>query len=131
MNLSLASHNGNIVTTDTSGGVKASTHNGNINHKGASADLKFESHNGDIDIQCKGQSAKPCEINAKTHNGSIEFAAPENFSAAIDISTHSGSIHTDLPIAITEKTDEKLEGVIGDGRDKLHIETHNGSIKIK
>jgi len=131
MNLSLASHNGNIVTADTSGGVKASTHNGNIAHKGTLADFKFESHNGNIDIQCKEQSAKPCEIIADTHNGNINFAAPENFSASVDTSTHSGSIRSDLPVKITEKTKENLKGTIGDGKDKLFLKTHNGSIEIK
>jgi DUF4097 and DUF4098 domain-containing protein YvlB len=131
MNLSLMSHNGNIVTADTSGGVKASTHNGNIAHKGTLADFKFESHNGNIDIQCKEQSAKPCEINAQTHNGNIDFAAPENFSASVDASTHNGSIRSDLPIKTTEKTKENLKGTIGDSKDKLYLKTHNGSIKIK
>jgi DUF4097 and DUF4098 domain-containing protein YvlB len=131
MNLSLASHNGNITTTDTSGSVKASTHNGNIGHKGTLADLKFESHNGNIAIHCIGQSAKPREINAETHNGNIDFAAPENFSASVDASTHNGLIRSDLPVKITEKTKENLKGTIGDGRDKLYLKTHNGSIKIK
>ena len=131
MNLSLASHNGNVTTTDTSGGVKASTHNGNISHKGASADLKFESHNGNIVINCTGQSAKPCEINAETHNGNIVFTAPENFSASVDASTHNGSIHSNLPVTVTGKIDKTLKGTIGDGRDKLFLKTHNGLIEIK
>ncbi|MCX5633442.1 MAG: DUF4097 family beta strand repeat-containing protein [Phycisphaerae bacterium] len=131
MNLSLASHNGNITTTDTSGSVKASTHNGNIGHKGTLADLKFESHNGNIAIHCIGQSAKPCEINAETHNGNIDFTAPENFSAAIDASTHNGSIQTSLPVAVSGKIGKNLKGTLGDGRDKLYLKTHNGSIKIK
>ena len=131
MNLSLTSHNGNIVTADTSAGVKASTHNGNIDHKGASADLKFESHNGNIDIHCIGQSAKPCEINAQTHNGNIDFTAPENFSASVDASTHNGSVHSNLPVTVIGKIDKTLKGTIGDGRDKLHLQTHNGSIEIK
>jgi len=126
------SHNGNITITDTSAGAKVSTHNGNIDYKGISADLKFESHNGNIDIQCKGQSAKPCEIIAETHNGNIDFAAPENFSASVDVSTHNGSIRTDLPLTATGKNNKKtIKGVIGSGRDKLHLQTHNGSIKIK
>jgi DUF4097 and DUF4098 domain-containing protein YvlB len=126
------SHNGNIIITDTSAGAKASTHNGNIDYKGISADLKFDTHNGNIDIQCKGQSAKPCEIIAETHNGNIDFAAPENFSASVDGLTHNGSIRTNLPLTVTGKNNKKtIKGVIGSGRDKLYLKTHNGSIKIK
>jgi DUF4097 and DUF4098 domain-containing protein YvlB len=131
MSMALESHNGNIIITDTSAGAKVSTHNGNIDYKGISADLKFDTHNGNIDIQCKGQSAKPCEITAKTHNGNIEFDAPEKFSASVDASTHNGLIHSNLPIAVTGKTNKTLRGTIGDGRDKLFLKTHNGLIKIK
>ncbi|MBN1788724.1 MAG: DUF4097 family beta strand repeat protein [Sedimentisphaerales bacterium] len=124
-------HNGKITVTDAVGGADLETHNGKINYTGKLADLRFKSHNGGIDIQCTGQSEKPCTISAETHNGSIELITPENFSAAVDASTHNGLIHSDLPITITKKTDNNLEGTIGEGRDKLHMETHNGSIKIK
>jgi DUF4097 and DUF4098 domain-containing protein YvlB len=126
------SHNGNIIVADASGDTDLSTHNGNIDYKGISADLKFNTNNGNIDIQCKGQSAKPCEITAKTNNGNIDFAAPEKFSASVDASTHNGSVRTDLPLTLTGKNNKKtIKGVIGDDRDKLHLKTHNGSIKIK
>jgi len=108
-----------------------STHNGSIDYTGTLADMEIETHNGSIDIQCTGQSEKPCKIDVETHNGGITFTAPENFSATVEASTGKGDINTDLPVAITGEVSKKLKGVIGDGRDKLRLETHNGSIKIK
>jgi DUF4097 and DUF4098 domain-containing protein YvlB len=107
------------------------THNGNITATGALADLKFETHNGNVAVNCTKQSSKPCSISIETHNGDIGFAPPENFSAAVDGSTHNGSIHTDLPLTITGENHNIINGVVGGGRDKLHLKTHNGSIKIK
>jgi len=124
-------HNGKITVTDAAGGADLSTHNGKIEYTGVLADLKFETHNGSADITCTGQSAKPCEINAETHNGNIVFTAPESSSAAIDASTHNGSIQTSLPVAVSGKIGKNLKGTLGDGRDKLYLKTHNGSIKIK
>ncbi|MBU1261061.1 MAG: DUF4097 family beta strand repeat protein [Planctomycetes bacterium] len=124
-------HNGKITVAGAAGGADLLTHNGKIKYTGTLADLKFETHNGDADITCTAQSSTPCDISGKTHNGSISFTAPENFSAAIDLSAHSGSIRVDLPVTVTEKSEERLKGTIGDGRDKLCLKTHNGSIKIK
>ncbi|MBU2596780.1 MAG: DUF4097 domain-containing protein [Planctomycetes bacterium] len=124
-------HNGKIIVTGAAGGADLSTHNGKIKYTGTLADLKLETHNGSIDITCIAQSSTPCDISGKTHNGSISFAAPENFSAAVDLAKHNGSIQVDLPVTVTEKGKKKLKGTIGDGRDKLCLKTHNGSIKIK
>lgn len=124
-------HNGKVKVTGATGPADLSTHNGQINYTGVLANLSFETHNGNIEIQCAGLSESPCQIIARTHNGNIEFIAPENFSAAIMISTHHGLVHSDLPITVTEKTKERLEGTIGDGRDKLILKTHNGLITIK
>lgn len=129
--LKAETHNGNINVADVSGNTILSTHNGNIDYKGILTDLKFDTHNGNIDVQCNGQSAKPCEITAETHNGNIDFAAPEKFSASVDVSTHNGFIRSDLPIVMAGKINKTLKGTIGDGRDKLFLKTHNGLIKIK
>jgi DUF4097 and DUF4098 domain-containing protein YvlB len=131
MNLSLATHNGNIAITDMSGNAELSTHNGNVEYKGIPANLKISTHNGSVKVNCIQQSEKPCEMSAETHNGNIDFTASANFSAAIDASTHNGLTHTSLPITVIEKTNEKLSGTIGSGRDKLQLKTHNGSINIR
>ena len=131
MNLSLETHNGEISSSGTIGQIEASSHNGNITATGALADLKFETHNGNVTVNCTEQSSKPCNISIETHNGDIGFTPPENFSAAVDGSTHNGSIHTNLPLTITGENHNIINGVVGGGRDKLHLKTHNGSIKIK
>jgi DUF4097 and DUF4098 domain-containing protein YvlB len=131
MNLSLVTHNGNVTVADVSGNTNASTHNGNVDYKGSLADLKMGTHNGNINIKCIEQSANKCEIIAETHNGNIDFAAPEDFSAAVDASTRNGSIRTKLLVSVDGKIGKDLKGTIGDGRDKLFLRTHNGSIKIK
>jgi DUF4097 and DUF4098 domain-containing protein YvlB len=131
MNLSLKTHNGEISSSGAIGQIEASSHNGNIAITGALADFKFETHNGNVAVNCTKQSSKPCNISIETHNGDIGFTSPGNFSAAVDVSIHNGSIRTDMPLTVTGENDKIINGVVGGGRDKLHLKTHNGSIKIK
>jgi DUF4097 and DUF4098 domain-containing protein YvlB len=57
---------------------------------------------------------------------------PPDLSAKIDVSTHNGSINTDLPITVSGKISKsELKGTIGAGEGQMHLETHNGSIRIR
>jgi hypothetical protein len=125
-------HNGGVTATQIAGNTKLETHNGRITCKEISGDAKLRTHNGSIKIYYS-EAAKPaCDVSVVTHNGGVEFVAPPNFSAAVDVSTHNGSIKTDIPITVTGKVSKgKLTGTIGTGKGKLHLETHNGSIRIK
>ena len=67
-----------------------------------------------------------------THNGGIDLKTPPDFSAAVDVSTHNGSIDSNLAITVKGKLSRrKIQGTIGKGEGKLHLETHNGSIDIR
>jgi hypothetical protein len=127
-----ATHNGGVNAMKVEGSIKLETHNGGVTCKDISGDVKLRTHNGGIKINYS-ETAKPaCDVSVVTHNGGVEFVAPPNFSAAVDVSTHNGSIKTDIPITVTGKVSKgKLTGTIGTGKGKLHLETHNGSIRIK
>jgi len=148
--LQLTTHNGAVRITNITGQVNATTHNGSATAKQVSSTIKLETHNGSVtckeisgDINLRTHNGKinaaysknaPPVFNASmvTHNGSIDFTAPLNLSATVDLSTHNGSINTDLPITVIGKVSRsKLAGTIGTGEGKLHLETHNGSIRIR
>ncbi len=125
-------HNGKVTTLQSSGSIMLHTHNGKVVCEDIAGDVRLKTHNGGIDL-CYSQTAEPvCNVSAVTHNGSIDFTAPPDLSAAVEVSTHNGSIRTELPITVTGKVSKnKLTGTIGTGQGKLHLETHNGSIKIR
>ena len=128
----LKTHNGKIVCEEVSGDTQLQTHNGSIICEGVSGDIQLETHNGSAKAFYSKAAPPVCNVSIVTHNGGVEFAAPPNFSAKVDASTHNGSIDTDLPITVIgEVTKRKLTGTIGTGQGKLHLETHNGSIKIR
>ncbi len=127
-----ATHNGEVTTEKVSGTAVLETHNGSVICKGISGDVQLKTHNGSIEAFYSEAAPSVCDISIVTDNGSIDFAAPADFSAQVDASTHNGSVNTDLAITVTGKVSKrKLTGTIGTGQGKLHLETHNGSIKIR
>ena len=148
--LGLVSHNGAIEISDIIGRIEATSHNGKVTgdkitgtaafetHNGAiicdeiSGNIKLTSHNGGIKAFYIDTAPAVCDISIVTYNGSIELKTPSNLSAKIDVSTHNGSINTDLPITVSGKISKsKLTGTIGAGEGQMHLETHNGSIRIR
>jgi len=125
-------HNGKVVAEQVSGTIKLRTHNGSVTCKEISGDTQLRTHNGKIKAAYSPNATPVCNVSMVTHNGSVDFTAPPNLSAEVEVSTHNGSIKTDLPITVIGKVSKrKLKGTIGAGQGKLHLETHNGSIKIR
>ena len=130
--LNATTHNGRVTASQICGKARFRTHNGSITCKQVSGDVHLRTHNGNIRAVYSDKAAPVCNVSMVTHNGGVDFTAPPNLSAAVDVSTHNGSIKTDLPIAVIGKIGRrKLTGKIGTGEGKLYLETHNGSIKIR
>lgn len=125
-------HNGKITTERVSGSTVLETHNGSISCKQTSGDAKLRTHNGSVKAFYAEAAPPISDISIVTSNGNIELATPPDLSARIEASTSNGSINTDLPITISGKVSKrKLTGTIGSGEGRLHLETHNGSIRIR
>ena len=130
--LDCTTHNGKITANQVSGTAELITHNGSVNCREISGDSRLRTHNGGIKVYYSKAASSVCDISLITYNGGIELETPSNFSGEFDASTHNGSIRTDLPITIVGKVSKsKLRGKIGSGQGKLHLETHNGSIRVK
>ena len=149
-NLELVTHNGAVVIADITGRVNATTHNGKVTVGNISGVTVLETYNGAVDctqllgdaqlkthnggVQASYSQAAPpvCDVSIITYNGGIEFVAPPGFSGRVEAATHNGSVHTDLPVTVVGQISKsRIEGTIGTGQGKLHLETHNGSIKMK
>ena len=125
-------HNGKVTAEQVSGTVELRTHNGSVICREVSGDTQLKTHNGSVKLYYSEAAPSVCNISLITYNGSIELTAPSNFSGEVDASTHNGAIRTNLPITVVGKVSKsKLTGKIGAGQGKLHLETHNSSIRIK
>ena len=130
--LDATTHNGKVTTENVAGTTALKTHNGSVTCNEISGDSQLTSHNGSVKAFYSGSASSVCDISMTTHNGSIELATPPDYSAEVKASTNNGSINTDLPITVTGKVSKsKLTGTIGAGESQLHLETYNGSIRIR
>jgi DUF4097 and DUF4098 domain-containing protein YvlB len=130
--LAATSYNGKIECDRISGTSTFETHNGPVTCNEISGSTKLNSHNGSIKAFYTSNAPSVCDISMITHNGSIVLRTPPSLSAKIDVSTHNGSINTDLPITVSGKISKsQLKGTIGAGEGQVHLETHNGSIRIR
>ncbi len=130
--LDATTHNGKVTSERISGTTVFKTHNGSVTCGEISGSTQLKSHNGSIKAFFIDTAPAVCDISIVTYNGGIKLKTPPGFSARIDASTHNGSINTDLPITVSGKVSKsKLTGTIGAGEGQLHLETHNGSIRIR
>jgi DUF4097 and DUF4098 domain-containing protein YvlB len=125
-------HNGKVTAEQVSGTTELHTHNGSVICQEISGDTQLKSHNGSMKVYYSDTAPSVCDISITTYNGGIELATPSNFAGEVEASTHNGSINTELPITVSGKfSKRRLTGTIGTGQGKLHLETHNGSIRLR
>jgi DUF4097 and DUF4098 domain-containing protein YvlB len=132
--IKLHSGSGSINVTESSAyTTNLSTSYGRITCRQITTnDIIARSGSGDLDISCSDSTPDEIVADLVTSYGSIDFAAPQNFTGQVDLSTSYGSIRTGRPITISgEISKKKLKGTIGGGNGKLHMQTSSGSINLQ
>ena len=73
------------------------------------------------------------DVDLLTRMGSIEFIAPKDLSAKVNIQTKMGSIKSDLPVEIDQSDmfRKSAQGTFGTGQGNIRINTDMGSISLK
>ncbi len=70
------------------------------------------------------------EVNVDTGSGDITLRIPPALGATLRVETGSGGVRTDVPLRLLRRDGDTLEGVIGDGRGRIALETGSGSIRL-
>jgi DUF4097 and DUF4098 domain-containing protein YvlB len=131
--IKLHSGSGSINLTESSADTtNISTSYGRITCRQITTNnITAKSGSGNLDITCSDSTPAQIVADLVTSYGSIDFTAPQNFTGQVDLSTSYGSIRTGRPITINgEISKKKLEGTIGEGNGKLHMQTGSGSINL-
>jgi len=132
--IKLHSGSGSINVTDSSADTTSlSTSYGRITCRQITTNnITAKSGSGNLDIACSDSTPDEIVADLVTSYGSIDFAAPQNFAGQVDLSTSYGSIQTSRPITISGQiSKKKLNGTIGEGSGKLHMQTSSGSINLQ
>ncbi len=132
--IKLHSGSGSISVTESSADTtNLSTSYGRITCRQITTnEITAKSGSGNLDISCSDSTPNEIVADLVTSYGSIDFAAPQDFTGQVDLSTSYGSIRTNRPITINGQiSKKKLQGTIGEGNGKLHMQTSSGSINLQ
>jgi lia operon protein LiaG len=69
-------------------------------------------------------------LNVETGSGGVTIRLPATLGAEIDAETGSGGFSTDFDITTRRFGRNHVEGRIGDGRGRIHIEAGSGTVRL-
>ncbi|WP_167880925.1 DUF4097 family beta strand repeat-containing protein [Methanococcoides sp. AM1] len=138
--------NGNIVISDTKGNTTAITTNGNIAISNVKGYITAISSNGALDIQrttgigdlqtTNGRIEAHIldirdDVDIRCTNGAIILFIDPSLDADIEMETTNGHISiSEVELVATNLESTHVEGVIGEGGNKMHIRTTNGNVNL-
>lgn len=127
----------------------AATILGDVHVTAAHAPLVLHTVSGDVDATTTRGPVSARSVNGSVHvritafgdtgavsivsvNGTVTAELPPQLDADVDARTVNGSISTDYPLAVNGKfTSHGVKGQLGRGGREVHIQTVNGSIRLK
>jgi len=121
--------NGGITLDDVDGYFSVNGGNGNIELRGANGTFKLNVGNGAITFEGELDAGNVSTFN--TGSGSVILELTGSPSVALDLETDDGEVKSDLPIAVSEKSQYRLVGILGGGEAELTVRVGSGDIIIK
>jgi hypothetical protein len=129
---SLNSVSGNIEITGVRGSVKTATVSGGVAARGVTGNVSASSVSGNVDAEISAYEGSD-DMKFTSVSGSVRVVAPAALSATVEMSSLSGTLDTNFPIAVqTEKygPGRKVNAQLGNGQNKLKISTVSGNVAL-
>lgn len=122
--------NGDITLSDVAGSFILSSGNGNIILRNATGSFISSVGNGDITFQ--GELSPGSNSTLSVGNGSVTVELIRSPSVALDLEIEQeGKIRVEPPATVSEESDYRFIGTIGNGEAALQVSTGSGDITIK
>ena len=125
-----ATVNGDVIVADVLGEVRASATNGSVTVGASGGPIRAHTVNGPITARLAALSPGAAVTLAST-NGAITAMLPAALDASIDLTTTSGHIATDFPLAPSTPRARRLHGVLGAGGRPVELKTVNGDVRLE
>jgi len=140
--------NGSITMSDIEGSYNLNIGNGSIKATGAAGSFWMNTGNGDISItdatgffilsvgnggiSFEGELTPGNDNNVSVGNGSITMEITGSPSLSLDLEIESqGRVRCDLPVTVSEQSEHRLIGTVGNGEATLIARTGSGNITIR
>lgn len=140
-NVSVTRASGDDLSIDTGSGdvtidhaegrsLKIDTGSGNADATAVKADdLKIDTGSGDVTLELLAGGGI---IDVDTGSGEVNLTLPPDYGADVVLDTGSGGIDLGgIPVTVRKVQEDHIEGRIGDGKGRLHVETGSGGVRLK
>jgi hypothetical protein len=149
-NLSLDTGSGNVVVSNAKGdellidtgsgdvtldhaearSLKIDTGSGNADATAVrSQDVYIDTGSGDVSVELLAGGGS---MDINTGSGQVNITLPGDYGASLLLDTGSGEIDLGgIPVTVTKLQEDHVEGRIGDGKARLHIETGSGDVRLR
>ncbi|MHC4727337.1 MAG: DUF4097 family beta strand repeat-containing protein [Planctomycetota bacterium] len=129
--LDIQTDDGRITLTRIAGNIKVRSNDGSVRIEDFIGNVDIQSDDGRITVIYSEGAGGVFDIAMVTDDGAVDFKAPTNFSANVEVIT-DGSVYTDLPVKVLGTLGKSgMKGVIGTGEGRLYIKTDDASIRIR
>lgn len=127
-NITAHSSNGDVIIEDVDGYVKVSSSNGKIEVKETTGINDLHTSNGEIYAEIFDFKD---DVNITSSNGRITVYINPSLNADIEMITSNGEISVSgVTLTITRSEEKHMEGTLGEGGNKIFIQTSNGDIQL-
>jgi len=89
-------------------------------------DIFTSTVSGDIYIE----QGTVSDMKIKSTSGDVRIILPEEARFYLDVTTVSGEIKEDFPMKVISSGRRELEGSVGDGQERIMINTVSGDVSI-
>jgi DUF4097 and DUF4098 domain-containing protein YvlB len=133
-NLHMHSSSGSVILLDAAvtEEINMDTSSGGVEAESVSCStITAKSVSGGVNVTLTSQTPGHVKVHGSSTSGSVNITLPPDFGGQVDLSTTSGSIHSDLPILVQGELSKRHQcGTIGQGQGRLYARTVSGSIHI-
>jgi len=123
---------GDVAVRQVEGGVNASSASGDVTVQGVVGMVSASTASGDVEVELLRQVGGT-EMRFSSASGDVIVRAPRELDADVEMSTASGSLQTDFPLAVEDRKGghgRKAAGRLGMGSCQLKLSTASGSVKL-
>ena len=110
--------------------LKIDTGSGNADATAVKADdLLIDTGSGDVTLELLAGGGS---INIDTGSGQVNLTLPADYGADVVLDTGSGEIDLGgIPVTVRKIAEDHIEGRIGSGTGRLHVDTGSGDVRLK
>jgi hypothetical protein len=131
LGLDLSTVNGGISVSGVHSQIEFKTTNGGITLTNVNGEVRGRTNNGGVRVQLSGDTWQGQGLDVQTHNGGVQLAVPDGYSAHLEMGTTNGGFSSRIPLTVQGEIGKQLSVDIGRGGAPIKLTTVNGGVSIE